>query len=82
MSKLFSIDVRLYATAYIKAETEAAALEIAKGLSGSCLEMHEDMDAELPISGKDFESEDLPDVSLSPAMTVHGPNEDAEPDEV
>ncbi|TGT64038.1 MULTISPECIES: hypothetical protein [unclassified Mesorhizobium] len=67
---LYSIELKICATAYIKAETEEAALAKAKELVGDGIELREDEYAELPISGKRYDDEDLPDVSLSPAMTI------------
>lgn len=71
---VYSIDVMICATAYIKAETEAEAQAIALGLKDSALELYE-QEGEVPISGKDLDNPDLPDVSFSPAMSVKGPVE-------
>jgi hypothetical protein len=69
---LYSINVRIYATAYIKADSEREARRIARELKGDVLQLREDEDAELPISDRQYDDPDLPDVSLSPAMTIHG----------
>ncbi len=71
---VWSVDVKITATAYIRAETQEEALKLAKELEGDGLELFE-QDGDLPISGKQYDDPDLPDVSLSPAMTVHGPEE-------
>jgi hypothetical protein len=75
---VYSIDVRVYATAYIKANSAEEALEIAKGLKDSALEV-DDAGSDVEISGAMLDDPDLPDVSLSPAMTVVGPDDGDEP---
>jgi len=80
MTNLYSIDIKLYATAYIKADTEKEALKIARSLKMDGIELREDHDAEMPISGQQFDDPDLPDISLSPAMTIYGPDRGARPD--
>lgn len=77
MSNVYSIDVRFYATAYIRADSEAQALEIAKGLKDESLEVEASGNSDIEVSGADFDSPELPDVSISPAMTCHGPDADA-----
>jgi hypothetical protein len=69
---LFRIDMKLCATAYIKAENAADALKIAKAmhmLSPSILDHY----ADIPVTGLDFNNPDLPAVSFSPAMTIYEP---------
>ena len=72
---LYSIDIKIVATAYIKAESEKEALEIAKeNFDSNC-------SAELPkgegnyvtVSDKLFDSPDLEDVSISPEISFCGP---------
>lgn len=65
---IWAINVRIYATAYIRAETQEAALEIARKLKDETLEV----DGDEMISEASLESPDLPDVSLSPSMTIEG----------
>lgn len=77
--KLWSIDIKICATAYIKAETEEEAMKIANDLKNNGLELDE-QDGETPISCKQYSDPDLPDVSLSPAMTLYGPWEESTPD--
>ncbi|CAA2141403.1 hypothetical protein [Hyphomicrobium sp. ghe19] len=68
---IYSIDVPIWATVYVKAESEEEAkakmLAAAKDRS---FEFDNDDDPDLPISGKQFDDPDLPEVSLSPAMTL------------
>ena len=79
MSDVFDFDVRICGTAYIRAETEEAAREIVRGMRLDSLELIEDREAEIPISGQHLDDENLPDVSLSPAMTIWG-LEDEQPE--
>jgi hypothetical protein len=69
---LYQVELKICGTAYIKAESEKEAMEIAKKLNMDCLELTP-QDGEVPISGLDFKNPSLPGVSLSPAMTIHGP---------
>jgi hypothetical protein len=72
---VYSIDVRVYATAYIKADSAEEAQQIAEGLKDNCLQDLEGFgDDGLEISGASYH--ELPaDVTLSPAMSIHGPDE-------
>lgn len=79
--KLYSIDVRIYGTAYIKAESAEKALEIAKKMKHQALEVTDAGESDIEISGLRFDNPNLPDVSLSPAMSIHGPDEDDFPEE-
>lgn len=76
---VYSIDVRIYGTAYIKAESEDAALKLARTLSGATLEVRSFEGGEVGISGHRLNDPALPAISLSPFMTVHGPDEDTTP---
>lgn len=75
--KLYSIDVRLYATAYIKAKSAAQARTIAEGLK-DCSPTIFGHTGDVPICGLPFNHPDMPMVSLSPAMTIAGPDADAQ----
>lgn len=74
MSKVFSVDVKVWATAYIKADTPDQAIEKLRKLRHECLEMAVDEDdidlGRVPVSDKAFDDPNLPELSLSPAMTV------------
>lgn len=67
---LYSIDIPVFATAYVKAADEEEALKQAIALGNSGLELPEVWEGEVPIFGKRFDHPDMPDVSLSPAMTI------------
>lgn len=73
---VYSIDVMICATAYIKAESEEAALKIAQEEfnKNRGMELPDNLEwLQMPITGISYDSPDLPDVSLSPAMSFHGP---------
>lgn len=70
---LYSVDLELTATAYIKAESYSQAMEIAKEhLQNQSLELAEDPSTDPPITGRRYEDPKLPALSLSPAMTIVG----------
>ena len=68
---LYSGTILVAATVYIKAETLADAQTTLDALKGDVMELAEDEHSELPISGRQYNHPDLPDVSLSPCMTIH-----------
>lgn len=68
---VYSIGVKIDATAYIKAEDEVEALAIARReLNDVALEVSPQEGA-LPISGRLFDDPRLPEISLSPAMSIN-----------
>ena len=67
---LYSLDLKVCATVYIRAKTKKEPLEIAKELSNTDLD-------DVGVSGLSYEDPNLPDVSLSPAMTILGPWNDS-----
>lgn len=71
MANLYSIDIKVVATAYIKADSEEEALEKVKGLHLDGIEVSGDI-----ISERQFDDPDLPEISLSPAMTLYEPIDD------
>lgn len=71
-NKVYSADIMVYATVYIKAPSAKAALTMAEGLNGLCLELPTNEEDEVPISGRRLDDPDLPVISLSPMMTIHG----------
>jgi hypothetical protein len=77
---LYSIDVRVYATAYIKAESKEEAERIAKEkLCNVGLEFPDTLDwMDPPLSGLAYTNPNLPDVSLSTSMTIFGIDDDVE----
>lgn len=60
MTKLFQIDVPVYATAYIRAESADQAREIALGLNGHAFSDYDCVD----------DNESPPDISFSSALTI------------
>lgn len=72
MANIYSIEVKLCATAYIRANSPEEAIELAKQNYG------EGTGEELPtddvsISGRGYGDPRLPDASLSPAVSYYGP---------
>lgn len=68
MKNVYSIDLKVAATAYVRANSKEEAIEALKAEIGDwCAH------ADLETSDDWLDSEDLPAVSLSPAMTVWGP---------
>jgi hypothetical protein len=76
---IYSIAVPIYATAYVRAGTPEEAKVKAANLENLALEV-EDRASEVPISGLQLSDPALPDISLSPAMTVIGPDKDDVPE--
>lgn len=69
--KVYSIEVQICATAYIKAKSAVEAREFALKMEGTSPAIL-DSDGDVEVSGRRFDDPELPDVSLSPAMTIHG----------
>lgn len=76
---LYSIDIQIVATAYIKAESPEEALTIAHSQLNTTMELNENRNGEIPIDGSDFKHLE-PTVSLSPAISLNGPLEGQIPD--
>lgn len=75
---VYSIDIVINATAYIRADSEEEARKIASQMAEDSYEMRTgEIGDGVEISDADFDSDDLPDVSISPAMTCAGPPADA-----
>jgi hypothetical protein len=70
---VYSIGVIIHATMYIKAENPEEAYAKARDMRDTVLELAEDDTTSPPISGKKYDDPDLPEISLSPAMTVADP---------
>jgi len=64
MKQVFSIDVRMYATAYIHADSAEEATAIARGLN----------DKVVRASGLQFDDANLSGVNLAPAILIIGPD--------
>lgn len=68
---IYRVDVRVYASAYIRAKSKREALKIARGLKDHG-PMIEDGGGDVPITDLEFADPELPPVSLSPCMTIAG----------
>lgn len=66
---LYQVELKIFATAYIKASSEDEAIAAAKELQGQSPAIA-DSEGDIPISGLAFNDPELPDVSISPAMTI------------
>ncbi len=78
MPDLYSIDVTLIGTLYIKADGPEEAKRLAlEACLDAGMEMSPRSGGDIEIFGGAFDSEDLPDVSFSPAMTVVSPTGEA-----
>jgi hypothetical protein len=70
---IYSTDIAIYATVYVRAKDEIDAKTLIRSLDGEFLTMPQaevGMDIEMEISAAMI-GPDLPDMSLSPAMTIH-----------
>jgi len=70
---LYNITVQIAASAYVKADSAEEArriLEAELNDGGACIEVEDAGPSDLPISDLQFSSPELPDISLSPAMTI------------
>ncbi len=67
---VYSIELKVAATAYVRAESKADAIAALKDMIS---ERYGSDYIDFEISEARLDSEDLPDISLSPAMTVWGP---------
>lgn len=77
MSKLFRVEAMIAASLYIKADSEAEAVAKAKTAVDCGLEVS-DAGSEIEISGLMFDDPELPEISFTPAMTVHSVDPTAE----
>jgi hypothetical protein len=71
--KVFSRDIMICGTAYVRAENADAAELLFQGMRDTSLEFSEGSTGDHEISGAHLDSPSLPDESFSPAMSVVGP---------
>ena len=76
---IYGIDIKVYATAYIRADNEQQAAERAASLENVALQVS-DAGSEAAISARAFADPALPGRFLSPAMTIAGPEADDAPE--
>lgn len=74
LRKIYSLDVPVYATAYIIADSLEEAQRIAANLAGCTI----DCEDREEVSGRDFNDPELADITFSPAMTIRSDPGDAE----
>lgn len=68
--KVFSVPITIYATAYVKADSAAAAHSKAREMTNGAVEIMGD--SRDLFCGLAFDNPCLPDMSLSPAITIGG----------
>lgn len=69
MTKTYTIDVTVYATAYVRADDHETAATMLRHAIQSNPDLHVDPRGNDWVNGGQFDA--LPPVSLSPAMTIH-----------
>jgi hypothetical protein len=77
LRKLYSADVAIIATAYFVAESEEQAQKMANSLISQPIQFSDrrqdvGVDGEIIITGETY-GVDMPEISLSPAMTINQP---------
>jgi hypothetical protein len=70
--KLYRQDVRICGMVYVKAKSQAEAISKVKALAGKGIDTENSADADVPVSGARYNDPGLPEISLSPAMTLKG----------
>ena len=66
---LYQVEIPIHATAYIKANSPEEALAKARELKDGSPDIP-GSDGDVPISGRQYDDPDLPEISFSPAMTI------------
>lgn len=76
MTKVFSVDIMVCMTVYVTAETEEDACKQVQAFHGEGGELRKDEEfiSGLPVSEARYSDPDFPDISISPAVTVHAEN--------
>jgi hypothetical protein len=67
---VYSIDVNVHATLYVRADNPAEAMQLIRGLESQEIMEIPTGDFGMEVSGLRFDDPNLPKISLSPAMTV------------
>lgn len=67
---VYQTDIRVTATVYIRARDKVHAEALVAGLYGDCAHVSAKVESEVEISGLPYDHPDLPEVSLSPVMTL------------
>lgn len=68
---IYNCEVMVCMTAYVRADSPEAAMAKLKAIDGTSDCLHPD--SEIPISGLQLDDPALPEISVSPAFTLHGP---------
>ncbi|TCU34094.1 hypothetical protein [Rhizobium azibense] len=67
---IYQTDVMIYTTAYVKAKSKQEAFEKLITHDSSSVEFRNQVINEIEVSGLPLDSEDLPELSISPYMTL------------
>ena len=70
MTNLYSCDLRVWCTAYVKAKDKAEALEKIKDMIGFTVQFTNGGESNVEVSGARFDDPDLPEASISPVGTI------------
>lgn len=70
---VYQTDIRITATVYVRAESKARAEALVAALHGDCIHVAANAESEVAISGLPYDHAELPEVSLSPVMTLWAP---------
>lgn len=76
---VYRVEVQIAATAYLKAKNKKEATKWAEALKGTTIEVKTTA-GDIETSELQFDDPELPDTSLSPAMTIVGPWAGDEPE--
>jgi len=70
-SKVFSCDIRLAGTVYVRAKTLKQAKEMVAALYGDAMQIVDGKYEDVVVSSARYDDPKLPKVSLSPCFTLH-----------
>lgn len=79
LTNVYSQDVMICATVYVKASSKDEAAQIVRELKDRSPAIH-DSDGDVEVSGLALDNPDLPDVSFSPAMSICEPVPNTKPE--
>lgn len=77
---IYRVPIIIAGSAYVLASSMIEAQRAVGMMSDMSIEVQEDETQEVPISGRRLDDPDLPDVSISPAMTVIGIEPESSPE--
>jgi hypothetical protein len=77
--KIFSVEIAIAATVYVTAESEDEAVRKVRAFNNHGGEFRTELEfiEGLPVSSARFGSPNFPEISISPAVTVHSDSQEA-----